>query len=571
MTHATSVSAIEALASDTPPPGMQALHRGLVVLDLIASLPHPRFTVLAEASGLPKGTLHRILQTLVEQRYARLDARDQSYRLGPRLFELAHRVWDQFDLRGAAEPELVRLRDLTRESARLCILDESQVLCVDQRTAQRQVRVANGVGERAFARMSTFGLAIAAHLGPSDRQALFRAGSATSPETTTLPAGAELDQLLNVIKARGYAVSVDEQEDGLSIVAAPILDHCAAPLGAIGVVAPSHRLDEQALHALGREVMEAARRIAGHVGEVVMTLNTNPRPNEHEMSAARCVIPGRDFLGEGPFWDAEDKRLHWIDILAPAILSGDPETGLREVRPMSELVSCIVPRTRGGFVCATESGIKLIDAQGGTSVLCAPEGDLPGNRFNDGKCDSRGRLWVGSLAIDTTPDQGALWRIDADGTAVRMEAGLQIANGLGWSPDDRRMYFTDSGKRTIWVYDFDSEEGTITNRRSLVVLADGSGLPDGLAIDVEGCIWSAGWDAWSIIRYLPDGRVDRVIRLPVPRPTSVAFGGDDMRTLFITTARIRLPAATLAEAPLSGSVLAIDAGVAGLPVAKFAG
>lgn len=559
-------------AAGAAQPGMQALVRGLAVVDVIASAARPpRFTTLLDQTGLNKSTLHRILQTLIDERYVRLDPRDQSYRLGSRPFELAHRVWDQFDLRGAAEPELVRLRDLTQEAARLGVLDGGEVLYIDQREALRPVRIANGVGSRAAIHASALGKAIASHLLPGDRRALVEAGTLTAFTDRTITSGGDLDQQLNIIKARGYAISVDEQHEGVSAVAAAILDHRALPLGAIGVVGPSFRLPEEALHALGREVMEAARRIAGNVGEVAMSISANPRPYTLTGSPATCVIPGQEFLGEGPHWDAATGRLHWVDILAPAIVSGDPATGERVETALPELVGSVIPRRSGGLVCATETGIKIAGPDGSLLPFSPVEGDVPGNRLNDAKCDSRGRLWVGSLAIDTTPGKGALWRVDPDGSAHLMDRGFHISNGIGWSPDDRLMYFTDSGKRTIWVYDFDAEKGEISNRRIFAEVDAATGIPDGLAVDVEGGVWSAIWDGWNVTRFAPDGQIDRVVSLPVPRPTSVAFGGADLATMFVTTARIRLSAAILAEAPLSGSILAFDPGVRGQPVSAFAG
>lgn len=562
----------EDTAQGAAQPGMQALVRGLAVVDVIASAARPpRFSTLLAITGLTKATLHRILQTLVDERYVRLDPRDQSYRLGARPFELAHRVWDQFDLRGAAEPEMVRLRDLTQETVRLGILDSGQVLYIDQREALRPVRIANGVGSRAAIHASALGKAIVSHLAPDERRALVEAGNLTAFTDRTITHGGDLDQQLNIIKARGYAVSIEEQHEGVSAVAAPILDHRAQPLGAIGVIGPAFRLSEEALHALGRDVMEAARRIAGNVGEVAMSINANPRPMALGGTPVRCVIPGQDFLGEGPYWDAGENRLHWVDILAPALVTGDPARGERQATAMPELVSAVIPRRAGGMICATESGIKCIEPDGSLSRFSPVEEDLPGNRLNDAKCDSQGRLWVGSLSIDTTPGKGALWRVDPDGSAHKMDSGFQVSNGIGWSPDDRLMYFADSGARTIWVYDFDAARGEISNRRVFVRLDSATGSPDGLAVDTEGGIWSAIWDGWNVTRFLPDGSVDRMVSLPVPRPTSVAFGGADLDTLFVTTARIRLSAPLLAEAPLSGSVLAFAPGVRGQPVSAFAG
>jgi len=552
-------------------PGMQSLTRGLRVLGIIAAAERPmRFTDLLVAADLPKGTLHRVLQTLVEERFAMLDARDQSYRLGSRTFELAHRVWDQFDMRGAAEPELIRLRDATGEAVRLGILDAGAVLYIDQRDNPQAIRIANGVGQRVAVHASALGKAIAAHLNVSDRQALFAGNNYSAFTDRTIVSASDFDHQLNLIKARGYAISVDELHKGISAVAAPILDHRAEPMGAIGIIAPSFRLDEARLHALGRDVIEAARRISGNIGELAMSISINPRPLGVVRDDVVCAIPGSDFLAEGPHWSVAEQRLHWVDILAPAIVSGNPVDGSRSSFPMPELVGCVVPSKSGGFIAATETGIKTVKS-GVITTLATPEADMPGNRFNDGKCDRLGRFWVGSLAINTAPGQGALWRCDPDGSVQRMDSGFHIANGLGWSPDDRTFYFTDSAKRLIYAYDFDLTRGEIANRRLFANIPEATGTPDGLAVDSEGFVWSAQWDGWCITRYDPEGRVERVINLPVPRPTSCTFGGPDMKTLFVTTARIRLSAQQLTEAPLSGSILSIAVSVPGLADPVFGG
>ena len=239
---------------------------------------------------------------------------------------------------------------------------------------------------------------------------------------------------------------------------------------------------------------------------------------------------------------------------------------------MPELVGAIVPRRRGGFVAAMQGGFKSVDlATGKVSLIAAPEADRPGNRFNDGKCDRRGRFWAGTLALDTTPSAGSLYRLDPDGRVTVMETGFHVSNGLGWSPDDKRFYFTDSGRRHIYVYDFDANSGRIENKRDL------RGSAGGLRhtrrndrrcgrIRLERALGRMVRDALR-----PEGRRRPRHQLPVPRPTSCMFGGPDLGTLFVTSARIRLSAAQLAESPLSGSVFAIDTGVRGLPEPAFAG
>lgn len=569
------LAVIEGFRDDEPTrevPGAQALRRGLSLLDIVAKEPGLRFTEIAERAGLTRGTVHRMLSTLVEAGLLRVDDREQVYHLGFRLFEMAHRVWDQFDLRSAAEPELERLRDLTGETVRLAILDHDEVLYVDQREASQTIRLGNGVGARASAYASGAGKAILAYLDPLIREQILNRLDLERFTPNTITDRAALAQQLDLTKARGYAVSFEEQHVGVSSVAAAILDHRARAIGAIAIVAPAYRLGLDRLHALGRDVMEAARRISGNAGQLAMSIRINPRPLGADRDDVASVVPTTAFLGEGPTWLAAEQKLAFVDILAPAIIIANPQDGAFQTHAMPELVSAIVPRQRGGYLAAMQTGLKAVDLTTGQStMIAAPEAAKPGNRFNDGKCDRRGRFWAGTLAIDTTPGHGSLYRLDPDGRCTMMDGGFDISNGLGWSPDDRLFYFTDSGARRIYAYDFDPASGAIANRRVFVQLPDGVGTPDGLTVDAEGFVWSAHWDGWCVTRYAPDGKVDRVINLPVPRPTSCIFGGPDLSTLYVTSARIRLSAQQLAEAPLSGSVFAIRAGVRGLPETPFAG
>lgn len=559
--------------ADGPAPGTQALARGLQLMETLGASVSPlRFTDLQDRLQLPKGTLHRLLLTLVENAYVAIEPRDQTYRLGPRVFELAHRVWDATDLRSAAEPEMERLRTVTQETIRLGILEGRSVLYVDQRDVPHPVRVDNAVGRRAPLHASSLGKAIFAALSSQRRVALLEDGDFAALTKHTITDRAALERELDLVKGRGYALSVEELHDGINAVAAPVLNHRAEPIGAIGIVGPAFRLGSERLHALGRDVMEAARRISGNAGESAMSIAVNPPPLHLARGDVSVAIPGSAFLAEGPHWDADKAELIWVDILAPALMTSDVVSGTATVTALDDIVGVAVPRRKGGYLLATKNGIKTFDPATGETQLCAdPEADRPANRFNDGKCDAAGRFFVGSLALNATPGSGALWRVDADGSAHLMEDGLHVSNGLGWSPDGTIFYFTDSGARVIYAYDVDPAEGTLHNRRAFTTVAEAAGTPDGLTVDAEGFVWSAHWDGWCVTRYDPDGAVDRVIDLPVPRPTSVAFGGPDLSTLFVTSARIRLSAEQLNSAPLSGSVFAVATNIKGLPEHKFAG
>lgn len=193
------------------------------------------------------------------------------------------------------------------------------------------------------------------------------------------------------------------------------------------------------------------------------------------------------------------------------------------------------------------------------------------DNLNDGRCDRAGRFWFGSKARDWVKPIGALFRFDPDGSLHKLDEGIQLANGIGWSPDNRTMYFIDSQPRVIYAYDFDPAAGTVRNRRVLVRIAEEHGLPDGMTVDAEGFLWVAQWSGGRVVRYDPDGKIERVIPMPVQRPTSVAFGGRDLTTLFITSGTMRMSEAELAAEPLAGNLFALETDVQGLPEPRFAG
>lgn len=553
--------------------GAQTLRKGLSLLDHLAESKRPlRFKDLLDVAGLPNGTLHRLLQTLIDYRLIRFNALEQTYQLGARVFEMAHSVWNDFDIITGAAPELDRLRELSQETARLGVFENGVVLVIDQRETPQPVRLGNGIGTRMAPHASALGKALLAHLHQDELDKVLDDLKLEPATPRTITDSTALRRDLNLSKARGYAISVEEQFHGVNSVSAPILDHRARPLGAVSVTGPAFRLTERQLHVLGRDLIRSARRISGNIGEIAMSIQSDPRPRGHVDGAVRCIADTDSLLGEGPVWLADQAKLMWVDILAPAIHLTDPATRANERFEVEELTSAIVPCASGGFLTATQTGIyrqQLSPMH--RELLGDPETDKPGNRFNDGKCDPAGRFWAGTFAIDATPGGGSLYCVETNGQIRRVASGFHICNGLGWSPDHRIFYFTDSGRRTIYAYDFDLESGRLDNRRDLVVGSDAEARPDGLAVDAEGFIWSAQWDGWSVIRYAPDGSVDRVIDLPVPRPTSCAFGGVDNKTLFVTSGRVRLSALQLEEAPLSGGLFAIDVDVAGMPVAAFGG
>jgi sugar lactone lactonase YvrE len=221
---------------------------------------------------------------------------------------------------------------------------------------------------------------------------------------------------------------------------------------------------------------------------------------------------------------------------------------------------------------ALRSGLHLLDfTGGGLERVCAPEPDRPENRLNDGRCDRQGRFWVGSMHDRGGSPTGSLYRIDPDHRSHRVRDGITVPNGLAWSPDGRVMYFTDTPSRTILAYDFDGDTGMPGASRVFARVPDGAGYPDGATVDAEGFLWSAHWDGWRVTRYAPDGRVDRVLELPVQRPTSCAFGGDRLDVLYVTSASNGLAPEDLARGPRAGGLFAGEVGVCGLPEPRYQG
>jgi len=277
-------------------------------------------------------------------------------------------------------------------------------------------------------------------------------------------------------------------------------------------------------------------------------------------------------LGEGPVWDVGAGILWWVNILAPSINRFDPVAGTNKSITVPDLVGAMALRSRGGLVLALRDGFYEFDPDSGSAAAIAkPETGKPGNRFNDGKCDRQGRFWAGTMDHGEKAASGDLYRLDPDGSVKRFAAGFIVTNGLGWSPDNKILYFTDSVGRTIYAFDFDGASGEMENRRVFAHVAEDDGYPDGLCVDAEGFIWGAHWGGWRVTRYDPAGQVDRVLRMPVPQVTSCAFGGPDLDILYITSARVGLDADVLREAPLSGGLFAAQTGLKGLPEPKFAG
>lgn len=284
----------------------------------------------------------------------------------------------------------------------------------------------------------------------------------------------------------------------------------------------------------------------------------------------QCEQASNAILGEGPSWDSVDQSLYWVDIKRPAIFQWRSGIGQVCHWPLPTPVGCVSPTQDHRLVFADAQGFAFLDKESGAvRRIEDPEGHLPGNRFNDGKVDRAGRLWAGTIDDRCVQPTGSLYRLDADLSVHRMASGFICSNGLGWSPDNRLLYFTDSMVRTIWAYEFDFESGALGKRHDFARLSEKDGVPDGLTVDSQGYVWSAIWDGWRLVRYAPNGDIAQEVNMPVQRPTSCMFGGSDLRTLFVTSACVELQWPALQRGPLAGALFSVECDVAGLPESPF--
>ena len=288
-----------------------------------------------------------------------------------------------------------------------------------------------------------------------------------------------------------------------------------------------------------------------------------------------CVVPSRSRLGEGAVWDVDDSRLWWVDIRAGLVHRFDPASGTNDSFEVGEQVGSIARRHAGGLVMATESGFYLFDPEDGTKTcLATPEAHLEGNRFNDGTTDPRGRFWAGTMRDDGAPPErrGRFYRLDADHHVSQHFDPVFTTNGLAFSPDGGVMYYADTNRdvQTVWACDYDADSGTPSNSRLFFHSGDLAGRPDGATVDSDGCYWFAGVGGWQVVRVTPQGLVDRVIEMPVEKPSKVMFGGAGMDVLFVTS--IGDGVEDRSGQPEAGSLFAITGtGTTGLAQPRFAG
>jgi sugar lactone lactonase YvrE len=268
-------------------------------------------------------------------------------------------------------------------------------------------------------------------------------------------------------------------------------------------------------------------------------------------------------VGEGPIWDADEQVLYWVDILSALVCIYNPQSGKNRTIDVGQVVGTVVPRASSGLMLALHNGFSALDLQTEKlTPIADPERKIPGNRFNDGKCDPAGRFWAGTMEFDGKPDQGALYCLELDQSVSQKVSPVTISNGIVWSHDARTMYYIDSGSNNVRVWDYDIDTGDIKNER----------VVDGMTIDEEGKLWIAVPFDSSVRRYDPNnGALLESLRLPVSLPSACAFGGPDLDNLYITSIRPGQGKEPWDHEPLAGSLLRVKMDVRGVPAFKYDG
>jgi sugar lactone lactonase YvrE len=292
----------------------------------------------------------------------------------------------------------------------------------------------------------------------------------------------------------------------------------------------------------------------------------------HKNIQAEVVLDSRATLGEGAIWDSRKKLLYWIDILKGQVHTFNPATGQNSHIEIGQYVGTVVPRQNGELMLAMKNGFGSLNPDTGKLTLIHnPEVHLPGNRFNDGKCDPAGRFWAGTMSMEGKEKSASLYCLHTDFTVQKMIENVSISNGLVWTSDNKTFYYIDTPTFQVAAYDFELSTGKITNRRIVISIAEQEGFPDGMTIDAEDMLWIAHYGGGQVCRWNPKtGKKMQSIQLPVSQATSCAFGGENLDELYITTARENMPEEQLQKEPLAGALFRVlKMPVKGVPAYYF--
>ncbi|GAB7532699.1 hypothetical protein PS3A_51140 [Pseudomonas sp. 3A(2025)] len=521
--------------------GTGALEKAMDVLEAVGSSPKGMSQAeLAEHLGLPRTTLYRIIATLIERGMIRRDPVRKVYRLGFRYLELVRNAYLMPDLVAAASFELRALRDLSGETSYLAVLDGDQVMSLERCDGAHTQRSAATLGQSKPVYCTGQGKAILAAMDEAAREEILKGLTLTPLTPLTLVDRRRLNAELRITQARGYAIDNEEIRMGVRCVAAAIRDHSGKVYGALSVAGPAYRLTLERLELLGPELAEAARRVGAQLSETTIKINDN---------ALNLVEGAWSFNGAFPRWCEVRQALFWADTLAPAIRVLDHQ-GERVFARFDAPIHGLELH-RNGLLVSHAQGWSLLDEHGKQQPLA----HWPGKPLLAMASHPDGSLWA-SLK---TASGCTLGELNAQGEVRTAWQFQEPIDSVCWDAEGTSAYAVGPQTGTLFIMHKDSP-----NVRRLATLPKGSGRLSGLALDDQGGVWTTLRDGWSLVRFGPDGALDRMIGLPVPGPTDLAFAGADKNTLYITSSRHELSMETLGNAPASGHLLSLNPELQGI-------
>jgi sugar lactone lactonase YvrE len=277
-------------------------------------------------------------------------------------------------------------------------------------------------------------------------------------------------------------------------------------------------------------------------------------------------------LAEGPVWDAKRQVICWVDILNGEIHEYSRQHKIHNTISVQQMIGSMAICDNGDFIVALQNGFAFVNRlDGKIKIIADPEASLPNSRFNDGKCDPAGRFWAGTMSLSEDKGAGSLYMLDRDLKYSKKISDVTISNGMSWSRDHKTFYYIDTPTHEVVAYDYSKQTGEISNRRVIIQINERDGFPDGMTIDNEGMLWIAHWNGWQVTRWnAQTGEKLHTIKMPVAKVTSCTFGGKDLDSLYITTAKVELTEEEQKQQPLAGSLFVIDhCGYKGVPAVEF--
>ncbi|MCO7739162.1 IclR family transcriptional regulator domain-containing protein [Brucella intermedia] len=525
--------------------GTALIGKACDIIEIIGSAPgFVGQAVLAERTGIPRATLYRILAALISRGLVRADPLTQNYTLGFNFLEFAQNAWSSSDLASIASVELRRLRDLTGETSYLAVQEGNHVLALGRFESAHDRRSNAKLGALKPMHCTSQGKAILSHLSEA-QLAHVLSGELSSFTDKTITDPAQLRAHLSIVRARGYAVDDEEIVLGTRCVGAAILDPDGKPLAAISVAGPTFRMNLERAEQLGKELAEAAKRISAQLAPTLKAA-AQISTDFHIWSTASA------FAGASPRWDGRSGTMYWADQLAPSIRIAGSSDDFISLHALSQSVSSFI-LTETGFICAAGGDFVVGDSEGLHERIV-------------------GRYNQSVKALRAAPDS-RVWAAVFDPEAnvsrigpVSRESGVEQVFELPGEVNDIAfagalgIFVAQSSRQSIYLL-----EPITGRRRKFADLPKVAGAPVALAIDANLNPWIGLADGWSVVKLNENGEIERTIALPVPSPTGIAFGGEGLSQIFITSARSGLSRESLTNAPLSGQLFSIDVGERGLP------